>query len=79
LEISGVPVNDKLIKKEVTVRIIKTDDFLRGLRRFYKEKRGWLDVVNYKNITMVCKTTQDFNVLDKMKDGEIIEFTYYIK
>ncbi len=78
-EISEKNVNDGIVKKEITVKISKTDGFLRDLRKFYKEKRGWLDLLTFGNTTLVCKTTQDINVLDQMREGEPIEFVYYIK
>jgi|GEM_PF-6659226 len=78
-EITKSESKEELVKSEVLVKILKTDDFLKNLKRFYKERKGWLDLTRYDNVTMICKTTQDFSILEKMKDGEIIEFVYYVK
>ncbi|ROL61675.1 hypothetical protein D9V86_04565 [Bacteroidetes/Chlorobi group bacterium ChocPot_Mid] len=78
IEISKNESKDALILAEVTVKVMKTDDFLRYLRKFYNDNKGWLDLVRYNKVSMVCQTTKDFSKLEKMKDGEIIEFIYYI-
>ncbi|MFC2131860.1 hypothetical protein ACFLSQ_10535 [Bacteroidota bacterium] len=69
----------EMVKSEYIVKIEKSDMFLEELKKFYEEKRGWLDLTTFMDITLICKTTDDFKVLEKMGDGEIIEFVYYIK
>ncbi|MFH1050087.1 MAG: hypothetical protein V1779_04040 [bacterium] len=79
VELSKDKIKEEFAKNVIEIKISKSDEFLRGLRRFYKEKKGWLDLTTFNNITLICKTAQDINVLDNMKDGELIEFVYYIK
>jgi hypothetical protein len=71
--------SDEFVKNEVSVKIAKSDEFLKQLKKFYKEKKGWLDLTTYDNITLICKTAQVMSTLEKMKDKDIIEFVYFIK
>jgi hypothetical protein len=70
---------DEMAKKQFKVTFLKTGEFVKELSTFFKDKRGSLDITALKNINLVCITTTDFKTLENMKDGEKIEFRYYIK
>jgi hypothetical protein len=70
---------DPMVKSQYLVKIKKSTDFLRNLRKFYNDKKGWLDLTTYQDIILICNTANDFIELDKLSDQEIIEFTYYVK
>jgi hypothetical protein len=71
--------NDNSMKAVYSVKFAKSNEFVLELKKFYKEMRGWLDIQTFKDNTLVCKTTTDMKRIEKMQDGEILEFIYYIK
>jgi hypothetical protein len=78
-EITKVDTDNSVVKAEYLVKVKKSKEFLDDLKKFYEDMKGWLDLQTYMDITLICKTSDNFEKLYNMKDGEIIEFSYYVK
>lgn len=79
LSIEKLPNNDNSLEVVYSVKISKDNQFVLDLKKFYKEMRGWLDLQTFKDNTLVCNTTTDMKVLEKLRNGDTVEFIYYIK
>ncbi len=66
-------------KKVYKASFQKSNDFILQLKEFMRKKKGWLDLIRYKDISIVCNTSKNIQDLEKLNDGEIIEFIYYIR
>jgi len=65
-------------RKVYKVTFKKSNDFISSLKEFMKQKKGWLDLIRYKDITIICNTSKDIKELENLKDGQNIEFLYFI-
>lgn len=79
LQLEKSEINSEEIEYEYHVKFAKSNHFLNSLKLFYKKNRGWLDLLTFMDFNLICKTSDSFDVLNKMKDGELIEFVYYKK
>ena len=79
VKIEKKEINSDEIEYEYHVKFEKSNFFLNNLKSFYEKNRGWLDLMTFMDFNLICKTSDSFEELKKIKDGKLIEFVYYKK
>ncbi len=66
-------------KYEYHVEVIKNAKLLPAIDNIIKQFGGDLTLVNMANKDFICASTDSYEALKAMKEGELIKFIYYIK
>ena len=66
-------------KYEYHISIVKSERMVKSLKKILKQTSSSIDMIDYKNVTVLCGITDSMAELEKMRDGDIINFVYYIK
>ncbi len=66
-------------KYEYHVRVIKNEKLLPAIDKIVAQFGGDLTLVNMANKDFICSSTDSYEALKTMKDGEVVNFIYYIK
>ncbi len=64
---------------EYHIYFVKSERLIKSLKRITKETSSSIDLINFKNGTLICSYTDSMEELEKVRDGDIVNFIYYIK
>lgn len=66
-------------KYEYHITFVKSERLIKSINKILKQTSSGIDLINFKNVTLICGMTDSMEELEKMRDGDIVNFIYYIK